>query len=259
MNKHDDWKTKSANIITGCSHDCLYCYSKEMAVRYGCVKQEDWPTERFRQHSFDANIKKSDRIVQYPTSHDITPIHLDQSIQFIQKILDAGNEVMIVSKPHLECIKKICKEFDQYKNKILFRFTIGSTDDKVLKFWEPGAPCFKERLNCLKYAFNKGYQTSVSCEPMLDNHIEKVVDKVDPFVTETIWIGKANRLLGTTGRGRLVFNGNLTPESMQKALQLIEWQSDENLIKLYESLKSNKKIRWKTSISSVLQKHSLPV
>jgi DNA repair photolyase len=166
---------------------------------------------------------------------------------------------MIVSKPHLVCIKRICKEFDKYKDKILFRFTIGSIDDKVLKFWEPNAPGFEERFACLKYALKHGFHTSVSCEPMLDNHIEKVIYKVNSYVTETIWIGKINRLLGTTGRGNLEFNGHLNSDTKEKALQLIEWQSDENIIKLYESLQNNPKIRWKSSILAILQKHSIKV
>ena len=254
-----EWANKSLNFIIGCSHGCLYCYSCEMAARYGWCKPEDWTNELIRQTALNAKIKKYDERIMFPSSHDITPLHLEESILFLGKILSAGNEVLIVSKPHLECIKGICKEFGQYKNQILFRFSIGSKDDTVLKYWEPNAPNFKERLSCLKYAHKYGFQTSVSCEPMLDNHIERVINKVDPYVTETIWIGKANRLLGTTGRGRLEFNGHLNADSQEKALQLNDWQSDQNIIKLYELLNTNPKIRWKASIKSVLQKHSFQV
>jgi DNA repair photolyase len=228
-----------------------------MATRYGFNNPKDWTTERVRQHDLDKKIGNVGELVMFPSSHDITPTHLEESIQFLRKILEAGNDVLIVSKPHLECIERICNEFDQYKNKILFRFTIGSTNNKVLKFWEPNAPIFKERLAYLKHAHKNGFQTSISCEPMLDNHIERVVKRVDPYVTETIWIGKANRLLGVTGRSRLEFNGHLNPETTKKALQLIDWQSDQNIIKLYELLHDNPKIRWKESIKSVLRKHSL--
>jgi DNA repair photolyase len=127
----------------------------------------------------------------------------------------------------------------------------------VLKFWEPKAPSFDERLKSLKHVHKLGFQTSISCEPMLDNHIEKVIKKVEPFVTETIWIGKANRLLGTTGRGRLEINGELTPETQAKAEELNEWQSDENILELYKQFKDNPKIRWKESIKYVLKKNGL--
>ena len=79
------------------------------------------------------------------------------------------------------------------KEQLLFRFTIGSALDEVLSFWEPGAPVFAERLAALELAWANGYQTSVSCEPMLDGHIDAVIHQVEPFVTDAIWLGKANR------------------------------------------------------------------
>lgn len=77
----------------------------------------------------------------------------------------AGNEILFVSKPHLEYILAIYYEFEDYKNNILFRFTIGSVNDETLHFWEPGAASFDERIASLKFAYDTGYQTSISCSP----------------------------------------------------------------------------------------------
>src|SRR5664280_2327835 len=147
-----EWSPHTLNCITGCINDCLYCYSKEMSIRYGRSTADTWRDEVVRPHNLQEKIKKYDARVMYPSAHDIRPEHLKENMEFLKHILEAGNEVLIVSKPHLECIKAICKEFEAYKDKILFRFTIGSADDNVLKFWEPGAPGFKERLECLKWA-----------------------------------------------------------------------------------------------------------
>jgi hypothetical protein len=87
---------------------------------------------------------------------------------------------------------------------------------------------------------------------MLDNNIEAVLEKVLPYVTETVWIGKANYLIGKTGRGRLDFNGENDSVTLARAKQLIEWQSDENILKLYNLYKDNPQIRWKESISKVI-------
>ena len=254
MAKNIDWAKKSANFQIGCENGCLYCYAREMATRYGWKDSADWTNVRIREEELRKNIPNFGEVVMFPSSHDITPNNIEQTIQFLRKILEAGNQVLIVSKPYYECITRICKEFLTYKDSILFRFTIGSTSDEVLKFWEPNAPDFKERLKSLEHAFKKGFQTSISCEPMLDNRIDKVIKKVEPFVTETIWLGKANRLLGKTGRGRLEFNGVLTEETKRKAEELNEWQSDENIIELYNRLKNNSKIRWKESIREVIKK-----
>jgi len=249
-----EWSPHTLNCITGCGNDCLYCYSKEMSIRYNRSTPETWKEEVVRAHDLKKKIKKYDARVMYPSAHDIRPEHLQENLEFLQHILEAGNEVLIVSKPHLVSIKAICEKFAKYKDKILFRFTVGSTDDKVLKFWEPNAPGFKERLACLKWAYKKGFGTSISCEPMLDNNIDKVITKVSPFVSETIWLGKINHLIGVTGRGRLDFNGCNDPQTMAKAQELIAWQSDDKTLQLYDRHKNDPKIMWKESIKKVSER-----
>jgi hypothetical protein len=249
-----EWSQHTLNFQTGCEHNCLYCYSKEISVRYGRSDTASWTVPYIRKHDVAKKIKDYDSIVMFPSSHDITPNNLNESLTFISNILNAGNKILIVSKPHLDCVKSICKKFKSNKNKILFRFTIGSVDDAVLKFWEPGAPDFKERYECLRYAFKKGFQTSVSCEPMLDNNIAAVIKKVSKYVTETIWLGKANNLLGKTGQGRLERNGVATPLVVQKANELNDWQNDDNMITLYNKYKTDHKIRFKESIKRIISK-----
>jgi valyl-tRNA synthetase len=160
-----------------------------------------------------------------------------------------------VSKPHLECVKSICDLFSDYKNQILFRFTIGSADSAVLKFWENNAPDFNERLEALKYAFNSGYQTSVSCEPMLDDKIDQVIAAVLPYVTETIWLGMPNQLTG-----RLSINGYKNDQViMNSARKLMGIFSDKFILDLYARYKDNPKIRWKSSIKKVLGKYKIEI
>lgn len=253
MAKNIDWTKKSANFQSGCEHGCLYCYARAMAAKFGQKDPSDWENVRIREKDLLKNFPNFGETVMFPSSHDITPNNLENAIRFLERLLIPGNQVLVVSKPSFECIKQICDKFESYKDQLLFRFTIGSVSDGVLKFWEPNAPTFKERLKSLEYAFKKGFDTSVSCEPMLDNRIDKVIEKVEPLVTETIWLGKANRLLGKTGKGRLEVNGVLTEETKRKAEELNEWQDDENILKLYNQLKDNPKIRWKESIRNIIE------
>jgi DNA repair photolyase len=155
--------------------------------------------------------------------------------------------VLIVSKPSFECIKQICDTFADYKDHILFRFTIGSTNNKTLKFWEPNAPDYKERKQALIFAFEAGYQTSISCEPMLDNKIGKVIDDLSQYVTDAIWLGKMNFAIR-----RLRTNGHLDAENLAVADQLLEWQDDAAIKQLYKKYKDNPKIKWKESIKKVV-------
>lgn len=242
------WADGSINFQTGCEHGCLVCYAKEMSVRYKQSTKDNWETARIRQA--DVNRKKckyKNTVIMFPSSHDITPNNINEAVIVLRKILEANNDVLIVSKPHFDCIKRICDEFGDSKDRILFRFTIGSYDNSVLKFWEPNAPDLKERMKSLKYAFANGYETSVSCEPMMDNRVDKVIVAVRPYVTETIWIGKVKDMWS-----RLRRNTKMTKELRTKAKQLEQWQSDPNILQLYAKYKNDPMIRWKESIEKVV-------
>ena len=244
------WSNKSINFQTGCEHNCLVCYAKEMSIRYKQTDKISWSNPVIRNNSVNQKIKKwNESLVMFPSSHDITPNNINEAMIILRKILKADNRVLVVSKPHYDCIKQICDVFTDYKNKILFRFTIGSYNNDILKFWEPNAPGLDERMKALKYAFDSGYETSISCEPMMDNEVDKVIDAVRPYVTETIWIGKVNQMWG-----RLQRNTDMNDELFERATQLEQWQSGENILMLYEKYKSDPMIRWKDSILKVVTK-----
>lgn len=242
------WSNKSVNFQTGCEHNCLVCYAKDMSIKYKQTTKNNWENPTIRLKDVNKKISKwNESLVMVPSSHDITPNNINEAMIVLKKILEVDNEVLIVSKPHYDCIKKICDTFTDYKEKMLFRFTIGSYDNDVLKFWEPNAPGLKERIKALKYAFNNGYNTSVSCEPMMDNKVDKVIDAVKPFVTETIWIGKVNLMWS-----RLKRNTKMTKELREKAKQLEQWQSDDNILLLYDKYKNDPIVKWKDSIQKVV-------
>jgi DNA repair photolyase len=246
-----EWADVNFNFINGCTHDCKYCYSKEMAIRFDRKSPGTWKDEELRLNDLTKTISIKNKLVMFPSSHDITPKYLYESISIIKKLIDSRNKVLIVTKPHFECVKKICQTFDKEKKHILFRFTIGSSSSAILKFWEPGAPSFQTRLKSLKYAHDMGFKTSVSCEPMLDYNIEILIQKILPFITDSIWIGNANFLIK-----RLKTNGITDLETIQKANELVMWQSNkDNILKIYDLYKNNKKIKWKDSIQKILDKH----
>jgi len=243
----EEWAVKNANFISGCFHNCKYCYSKEMAIRFKRKTSTNWEIEDVDNRKLLIKWKKIDGWIMFPSSHDITPLSLEHSIVFLNNLLESGNKILIVTKPHLIVIEEICNRFQLYKQSIMFRFTIGSARNDTLKFWELNAPSFDERRNCLLYAFNHGFNTSISCEPMLDNSIEELVSILSPYITDSIWIGKANFLLR-----RLKMNGIDDADTLSKANDLISLQSDEYIKVLYEKLNSNSKVKWKESIKKVV-------
>jgi len=242
-----EWATHNENIQLGCENDCLYCYAKGNACRYGRTTPDRWGNPEINQLKTRKHFRKRAGRIMFPTSHDITPTNLSACTAFLREMLKPGNDLLIVSKPRVDCVTHLCQVLAAYRRQITFRFTIGSASDTALRFWEPQAPSFMERLDSLMYAYEQGFETSVSCEPMLDGNVETVVSAVAPYVTDTIWIGLPNHL-----KQRLKLNGHTDPETMERAEQLLSVFADEYIRALHVRRKHNSKIRWKDSIKKAL-------
>jgi DNA repair photolyase len=242
-----EWAATEVNIQNGCEHDCRYCYAKCMALRFRRTTAEGWRTPVLRQRDVNRGRGKCRGTIMFPSSHDITPANVDTCAAVLEKILAAGNRVLIVSKPHLECVRKMCDRLARHRDRILFRFTIGSVDDRVLGYWEPGALAFAERLAALRYAREQGYETSVSCEPMLDANIDAVIGAVRPYTSQSIWLGRANRLVQAV---TLNFPGN--SQAIASARELDNVWNDEAVRGLYEIFKNDPLIRFKDLIKRVI-------
>jgi DNA repair photolyase len=243
-----EWAVRNVNFISGCKNNCKYCWAKEYAISRLKTKTPDtWKIEEVNFKKLKHSYRKKEGYTMFPSTHDITPENLEYSLDFINRLLVNGNHVLLVSKPHLSCIKAICEKFEGYKDKILFRFTIGSCNPEVLNFWQPDAPSFDEKFACLKYSFYQGFQTSISCEPALDTETATLVEKLLPYVTDAIWIGLPNKFIQ-----RLKTNGHDDPETMKRADDLIKAQSDDWVCGLYAIYKDNPQIKWKDSCKKIL-------
>jgi hypothetical protein len=97
----------------------------------------------------------------------------------------------------------------------------------------------------LRYAFDRGFTTSVSMEPMLAGTEDAVATfhRVVPFVTETVWIGKMNHVNRW---------GRATPEIAAACWYIRKLQCDEAILELVRRLGSHRQVRWKDSIRKVI-------
>lgn len=245
-----EWAEVTENIQMGCSHQCLYCYAAHRANQFGKRKRDDWGREVLTKRAEIKTYPMREGVIMIPSSHDITPFNIDAFLRVTMLMLKAKNNLLIVSKPHLECVEKMCKAYREHKDQILFRFTIGTMDEETSKFWEPGAPPPSERLSSLKAAKDAGYKTSVSAEPLLGGFAtaEGIAWATDPYITDTIWIGKMNK-------ARLRVDMTV-PEYRKAVLQIEDKQSDDEMMDLYTIMKGNPKIRWKDSIKAVVERRS---
>ncbi len=249
-----EWSDKSYNICLGCEHGCLYCFAKSMRCRYDAATRVPggWDAQKLNPNRarFGAEVRPAGKdgtpgVVMFPTSHDIAPRFLPESLTTIKNLL-LRNEVLIVSKPHMSVVRSLCRELKPQRDRILFRFTVGALDRALSAYWEPGAPPPSERIQCLRFAHRCGFQTSVSIEPMLGDGEEtlKLVTEVEPYVTDSIWVGKMQKIPR---------KNNAHVAGFKEAAGLIKaQQTDEKVMHLVNTLGKHPKIRWKDSIKAVV-------
>jgi len=234
----------------GCHNDCRYCYAKLMARRFRRSVYETWSTMRVREKVVDRSFGKMTGRIMFPSSHDIVDLPGIKEACFttLGKLLESNNEVLVTTKPRIAIIKQIDNLYSRYKTNLQFRFTITSLDNNLLQFWEPNAPLFEERFEALKFAFNKKYRTSVSIEPFLDRRPQELIKIVKPFCTESIWVGKMNYIPS---------DSSLLPNLQPFFTEIRKNYEIAHLLKIYNSLKNKRKIRFKDSVTIKLSNHGL--
>lgn len=235
-----EWADSNVNCYIGCSNDCRYCYAKKMAIRFKRKTEENWKLMEPNQKAIEKGYAKRKGRIMFPTSHDITKESLNGCLQVLKKLLDTDNEILITTKPMLNCTKIICNSFFKKKDLIQFRFTITSINNELLSFWESNAPSFEERFDALKHAHNMGYKTSISIEPFLDENPFHLVDKLIPYVTESIWIGRMN----------YITTNNENPDEIKYYENIRFINTKENLSRIIHQVKTypNDNIKIKDSI-----------
>lgn len=248
-----EWAAWNANLYEGCSYNCRYCYAKNMAHRFNRRDRNDWSRMELNYHMLDKSWRKREGICMFPSTHDITPATVEYSIDFLQNLLKAGNRVLIVTKADVNVIQRLITritdfkskaELEELKNRIEFRVTIGSMDDRVLNYWEPGAPTFASRRNAVRFLKEKGFRVSISIEPYLDPDSENVIKLIRNIYDDVseIWIGMMNhnrKLAEKAEQGLIVNKGHAA-----------------TMIIFIQNLKLEK-IRWKDSMQKVIKKYGL--
>lgn len=245
-----EWAKSNLNFQLGCEHGCRYCYAREMAVnRFNRCTVEQWTQPVIDNEKVDQPRGKRKGIIMFPSTHDLTPLNMSQYLCVLRKLLDAGNKVLIVSKPHWSCITVICDFYTEFRDQIMFRFTIGSMNDEILSFWEPEAPNFAERLACLQYAFQRGFKTSVSCEPYLDPLPHVVYTYCKGYLTDSFWIGKLKHF------DRRVDLSGISTEEIEKFVKPLKAAQGDDIVKsMYRLLDGRPFVQWKDSIREVMKR-----
>jgi DNA repair photolyase len=241
-----EWADYNYNCILGCLNDCRYCYAKMMARRFGRSNASNWKDMKIRKEILNKKVRKVPGRIMFPSTHDIieNSPYKEACFTALENLLINGNIVLVTSKPRLAIVKEIESQFSKFREQIQFRFTITSCSDELLKFWEPNAPLFQERFSSLQFAFIKGFKTSVSIEPFLDYNPLPLIDKVIPYITESIWIGRMNYIACR----------NLSDLEQSFYNKVRENYETKHLLEIVRNLSSHPKIRFKDSIRNQINR-----
>lgn len=247
-----DWADKGINISKGCSNNCRYCYAREESVRRHGNVYENWTNEQLNQKMIKKGWRRSSKRLMFPTTHDITPGTYDFCESVLKKLLGAGNQILVVSKPRFDLIEKLCDALEPYKAQVMFRFTISARNNEILSFWEPNAPCYEDRVDALIIAHSKGFRTSVSIEPMLDPaDIKGLVEDLRPYTSDSMWIGPVKMIRKRT---------RIDSQEIELEVQKIEaGQTPEKLLEVYNLYKDDPLIKWKGHFRKLLRKIGIEV
>lgn len=253
-----EWAAHTINIQQGCEHDCRYCYARYDAVtRYKRCTREQWREPTIFAARVDTNYRRLKGRVMFSSTHDITQRNIAECLTVLHKLLEAGNEVLIVSKPDYDVVALLVEALKKYQHRVAFRFTIGSVSDDVLKFWEPGAPNFESRRKSLMCAFMEGYCTSVSCEPYLDAFPQHVFEACYDYISYSerqngaggFWIGKLRHW------GSRVDLTGVTDEEIKLYVDPLKVAQGDDFVRgLVHMLDGRRFIRWKDSIREVIER-----
>ncbi|MCW4049906.1 MAG: radical SAM protein [Candidatus Bathyarchaeota archaeon] len=234
-----EWADYNVNCIKGCGNDCRYCYAKMMGKRFGRCTEETWKDMEIRQDVLNKKFRKFNGRVMFPSSHDIydSPEVKEACYKVIGNLLEADNELLITTKPSLNVVRDIIEKYKEKKNNIQFRFTITSKDNAQLSFWERNAPLYEERKEALILAYKEGFKTSVSVEPFLDERPQDLISEIEPYITESIWVGPMN----------YVPRKGISNEEEPYYEKIRSISDKTNLKKIYDDLVNMPKIRFKDS------------
>ena len=192
----NEWAKYRVGIQNSCEKGCPFCFAIYLDMKYKRIsKPEERKTYKKRKGIKNPD-KKYDGLIGFPNTHDITIQNYTECEDYLLRLLKAGNQVLIVTKPDYHIIELLISALSEYKEQLEFRITIGSYDNEVLKKFEPNASDFEERLLVLVTLFMAGFETSAAIEPYTSRDVRGVIERIHHYVTREIWIGKMNHFNG---------------------------------------------------------------
>jgi len=185
----------AANLWTGCSHGCSYCYGPaaihQSREEYGRPKLKKDALRRLEGDLAELQRQGNKEPVLLMFAGDLySPPGGDFSLsrQVLQTFRKHGSPFTVLSKSGLPATK----DFDLYGPNDSYGTTLTFLDPAKSREWEPGAATPHDRLESLRIAHERGIKTWASCEPVIEPaETLAVIEAAAPY-TDFFAVGKWN-------------------------------------------------------------------
>jgi DNA repair photolyase len=184
----------AANLYSGCSHGCTYCYApsalrRDRNIFHSDVSPRKNILELFQKDILSGKYKNKRALLSFTTDpYQPCESKLKITRRAICMMSDAGMNFEILTKGGM----RASRDFDLYNDGDCFASTLTFDNDKDSKKWEPIAALPSDRIEAIKVAHKMGIETWASFEPVIDTTQSiKLIKKTHRFV-DLFKVGKAN-------------------------------------------------------------------
>lgn len=192
--KAREYCSLAANLYTGCSHGCTYCYVPVAKSRFAPENLEI-VRKKFHRDTMprtDAIAKLEKEAPKYRGREIFLSFYCDpyQKIDTETKLTRAAIKILLKNNVHINILTKggmrSARDFDllsQNGSKYGATLTFLKVKDSI--FHEPFAAFPQDRIEALKKAKQKGIRTWASLEPVIDPaQTIEIVETTKDFVDE---------------------------------------------------------------------------
>jgi len=197
-----EYSELALNLYKGCPHQCLYCYAPSCLQR----TREDFSIsfgprakiiDLVQKDLIEMKDAKDKRVVLLCFTCDPYPGNYDDNVytQLALELFKAYNQpFQLLTKGGM----KAARDFHLYKKSDAYAASLTLLDESESLKWEPCAPLPLDRIASLRKAKEKGINTWVSFEPVIDPvQVYKMYEMTKDFV-DFYKIGKLNHYKNQT-------------------------------------------------------------
>jgi DNA repair photolyase len=190
-----EYSALAVNLYSGCNHGCKYCYAPD------CMRRDR--QEFYNKQSARVDILKKiqqdckvlsgikERVLLCFTCDPYQK--LDDTEQLTRETLKLFRQYQIPFQILTKAGHRAERDFDLYTEKDAFATTLTFMNDEKSLYYEPEAALPAERIETIKKAKQKGIETWVSFEPVLnDEEVYKLLDATHEYV-DLYKVGKVSR------------------------------------------------------------------